>query len=734
MTRTPGARSVRARMSIGAILALLALSCAGAARGEPLRTPAGIAPASPAPGQTSSGEGAGAGAQRGAAAEQPGPRQGPQPPGPAGTAQPPGPGDAAQRPGPPEAAQQPGPRGHEATTQVEPGPAGPDGPGGGDRRTAGAGDAAISVPSPPASSGSTPGAGEAASPEVPTPSAQSAATAVGSAAPVPGVTPASGSGAPTAGSGASSASAAEPAAAVPGTTGTQPSSGSSAASSPSAGGSTGSGTPSSSGGSGGGHTRSSSSPAHGRGHRARSGGGGQGGGGRPAAPRATRSGGLGASSVAGGVTAGAAAASGGGATHAAHARHTSQRPSAPAPTALPVVRTVERIVGVVPASVWIMIGVLALLSVAFAASSWGVALRARRLARQRRRLAEDIGLLQAALLPAVPEHIGPLRASVAYRPAEGPAAGGDFYDLFQLADGRVAVIVGDVSGHGRTALPQTALIRYTLRTYLDSGLAPRAALAAAGAALEHQLEDDCYATVALALYDPQARTLAYACAGHPPPLVLAPGPIPPVLASSSPPIGLGLRTGLRQTVLSLPADAEICLFTDGVVEARRDGELFGVGRLARALAELGPRASAERLLARVVELTDRRPDDMAACLLVQEGAAPAANGAPVAPPARVEELQLDAAELHSPRPARFLRACGLSAQDGERALRSAHAAVADGGGALLRILIEPPHADGATPIRVEVGALPARDARALAANAAERRAARGLPLGSPLAT
>ena len=309
------------------------------------------------------------------------------------------------------------------------------------------------------------------------------------------------------------------------------------------------------------------------------------------------------------------------------------------------------------------------------------AVRARRLERQRGELLEDVGLLQAALLPVPPARLGPVGTSAAYRPAAGPGAGGDFYDVFALADGQLAVIVGDVSGHGRQALPHTALVRFTLRAYLEAGLSPRDAIQTAGAVLERQL-GGVFATVVVATYQPRERVLVYACAGHPPPVVLGGGPdaraVAPVTICTPPPIGVGMRTGTRQTAVSIPGRAQICFYTDGVTEARVGSELFGPKRLLDTLVELGPRASAAAVLQRVAERADARPDDMAACLLGVEGE-------DAAPEAIVEELELDRDEASSDRTARFLLACGVERAEVAAVVHDASVAAGRAGTVVLEL-------------------------------------------------
>ncbi len=358
----------------------------------------------------------------------------------------------------------------------------------------------------------------------------------------------------------------------------------------------------------------------------------------------------------------------------AHGASTAGRPT-------PLVTTITRIVDVVPTPVRILIGALLALALALAVRSRLAARRARRLERQRGQLLEDVGLLQAALLPVPPARLGPVGTSAAYRPAEGPGAGGDFYDVFALENGQLAVIVGDISGHGRQALPHTALVRFTLRAYLEAGLSPRAAVQTAGAVLEHQLGES-FATLVAATYEPRERILTYACAGHPAPVVLGSQagsqPLEPVTAASAPPIGVGMRTGTRQTVVTLPGRSQACFYTDGVTEARVGAELFGPSRLARTLAALGPACTATALLDSVADEADRRPDDMAACLLSVEGDADA-------PKVLVEELELGRDETAVERAEQFLAACGVARDEIAEVMRLALRAVGRGGACVLEV-------------------------------------------------
>jgi stage II sporulation SpoE-like protein len=342
-----------------------------------------------------------------------------------------------------------------------------------------------------------------------------------------------------------------------------------------------------------------------------------------------------------------------------------------------VKRTVRDVVEVVPDWAKALVGALAALSLALGLGYFSFALRARRLDRQRHELLQEVGLLQTALLPPVPSRIGGLRTSVAYRPADGPGAGGDFYDALALPGGRAGFVLGDVSGHGRDALARTAFLRYTLRAYLEAGLEPRVALQVAGRVLEESLDGD-FATVILAVHDPGSGSLTYASAGHPAPVVSGPVPFEPVLAASSPPIGVGLRTGVRQTTIPLVPGSVACMYTDGLAEARTERGILGRGRLGDILAELGRDATAPALIDRVAAEARAVPDDMACCVVAPAGGVTAGGF-------RTEQLELCREDVEAGLDLRFLEACGMPTRDALATVNEARSVVERFGGAVLHV-------------------------------------------------
>lgn len=366
----------------------------------------------------------------------------------------------------------------------------------------------------------------------------------------------------------------------------------------------------------------------------------------------------------------------------------------------------------IPVPDWSKPIILALLLLALwlGVRSRTAARRARRLEKQRATLLRDVDAMQAALVPEIPARVGGAAVSVAYRPAEGPAAGGDFYDVFVPEPGRIAVILGDVAGHGHEALTQAALMRYTLRAYLQAGMEPRAALALAGRVLADRTMEH-FATVVVAVYHTGEGRLTYASAGHPPPILLGLQTREPLGICASPPIGWTVPTGRRQTIVSLPRGAVACFFTDGLVEARCKDDLLGEERLRELVAELGPRPDAVKLLSRVRAAALATPDDMAACILVPQMAGIAVH-------THVEELEADAQMLEGGQVRRFLEACLVPTPAVEHAIDEACAIAAVSGAALARVQL------AATTATVTVTAPPPPAQ-------AEMSAARSRPAGHP---
>ncbi|HEX4438105.1 MAG TPA: PP2C family protein-serine/threonine phosphatase [Solirubrobacteraceae bacterium] len=312
---------------------------------------------------------------------------------------------------------------------------------------------------------------------------------------------------------------------------------------------------------------------------------------------------------------------------------------------------------------------LLLLVIAFGVRSRLATRRARRLERRQSGLLKDLETMQAALAPEVPAELDGLGLSVAYRPADGPAAGGDFYDVFALETGLVAVILGDVAGHGHEALKHATLARYTLRAFMKETREPRAALRLAGHALSEP-DSGQLVTVAIALFDARRGTLTYALAGHPPPILLGVARPDAPSSCSSPPLGLDMPTGRRQRTISLTAGERACFFSDGLIEARRSApgnghpDLLGRDCVAELFAALPAEAGAEELLQAIREEAAATPDDMAACILTP---GPPTGQTPI----DREELEVDRPAIEGGHVREYLLGSGLAGTEATRLLAAA---------------------------------------------------------------
>jgi len=218
---------------------------------------------------------------------------------------------------------------------------------------------------------------------------------------------------------------------------------------------------------------------------------------------------------------------------------------------------------------------------------------------------------RAALPAALPLHE---RASfdAVYEAGKSEAlVGGDWYDAFLLADGRIVLSIGDVSGSGLAAAVTMGLVRQSMRATARVASEPLAILDAADRTLRAD-DPERIVTAFVAIFDPLTGDLSYAGAGHPPPLVRSPDASVVELAASSVPLGLRRRSQTAGAqVVKLEPGSLVVLYTDGLTEATRD--IFeGERRLRDALADPRVLTTAEpaHYLRRAV-LRDPSRDDVA---------------------------------------------------------------------------------------------------------------------------
>ena len=176
--------------------------------------------------------------------------------------------------------------------------------------------------------------------------------------------------------------------------------------------------------------------------------------------------------------------------------------------------------------------------------------------------------LQQALAPGVLPDVPGLSLVGRHLAADHGAVGGDFYDVVRTPSGRVAVIMGDVEGHGLPAAACMTELRTLLRVLSAEGCSPVRALARVNEAAVARRPVQLATCVVLAL-DPVTGVLRVALAGHPPPL-LVPAASAPRLVRAPPNLPLGCLAGQRyyERRLVLAEGDTVLLFSDGLVESR----------------------------------------------------------------------------------------------------------------------------------------------------------------------
>ena len=212
------------------------------------------------------------------------------------------------------------------------------------------------------------------------------------------------------------------------------------------------------------------------------------------------------------------------------------------------------------------------------ASHAALAIDNARLYQQQKDFADT---MQRSLLPQREPELEGFELGHAYESSGRMDVGGDVYDYLFVDDRRLAVVLGDVVGHGTRATADMAMAKFTFRSLAREHAEPGDFLAAANEVFLGEVEVGKFVTMTYLLFDLETGVVACASAGHPPPrLVPADGSVVP-LGATGLALGVDSAQSYPETRETIQPGSSVVLHTDGVVEARRDGELYGLERLTR---------------------------------------------------------------------------------------------------------------------------------------------------------
>jgi len=181
------------------------------------------------------------------------------------------------------------------------------------------------------------------------------------------------------------------------------------------------------------------------------------------------------------------------------------------------------------------------------------------------RLRETAQALQHALLPARLPRIAGIETAVRYLPAHGDRVGGDWYDVLELAQGGVGLVIGDVEGHDSTAAAVMGQVRTMVRTYAGEGHTPAEVIGRVNQFVAQHTER--LVTCWYGELRPDELTLTGVSAGHPSPSVLTPdGVLRPLRLAAGPLLGLDAGSSYTEQTTMLPPGGTLLLITDGLVD------------------------------------------------------------------------------------------------------------------------------------------------------------------------
>jgi serine phosphatase RsbU (regulator of sigma subunit) len=210
-------------------------------------------------------------------------------------------------------------------------------------------------------------------------------------------------------------------------------------------------------------------------------------------------------------------------------------------------------------------------------------------AKERERIEQELRVARSIQQASLPKEVPTLEGwqiTPYYQPAR--EVGGDFYDFFELEDGRVGVVVGDATGKGVPAALVVTATYSMLRAVaqaLDS-FSPGEILAQVNETLLARIPSNMFVTCFYAILEPKSGSLSYANAGHDPPYLRRRGGDAEELRARGMPLGLMSGMSYEEGEASLAEGDSVLFYSDGLVEAHDpEGEMFGFPRLRALVAK-----------------------------------------------------------------------------------------------------------------------------------------------------